>query len=91
MLDIRTEADIEGSGRVRGSVHLPMVHTRRVYDPKANKKVGVYLTVGLQGVQSVTDGHAPGRPMEGTALLAVNPGGGAVMEQAMEVDQGGMH
>jgi hypothetical protein len=38
-LDVRSEAEVEDSGKVRGSVNVSMVRARKVYSPEAQKKL----------------------------------------------------
>ena len=38
-LDVRPTLEYEEVGRVKGSVNIPMVNLKRVYDPEQKKKV----------------------------------------------------
>lgn len=38
-LDVRSPLELEEIGKVKGCVNVPMTLTKKVYDPKVNKKV----------------------------------------------------
>jgi hypothetical protein len=38
-LDVRPALECEEVGKVKGSVNIPMMHAKRVYDPEQRKKV----------------------------------------------------
>lgn len=73
-LDVRSPLELEEIGKVKGCVNVPMTLTKKVYDPKVNKKVvqrednpdwlaQVCAWPQPAHLPASVSTHAPGRPV----------------------------
>ncbi|BDA51186.1 probable thiosulfate sulfurtransferase 16, chloroplastic [Coccomyxa sp. Obi] len=84
-LDVRPALELEEVGKVKGCVNVPMMHAKRVYDPKENKKV-VQKEENPDWIEQVKKRFPD---TETKLLVACNNGRTYTMDALMALDEEG--